>query len=87
METKAYRSPDDLPLILRIENLMNVLDMSLDKRSAAVPSSICSAASGHGDDCLPEGRRPFVGGQYWEVHKEIQRAPVSALRVLTGSRL
>ena len=27
METKAYRTPDDLPLILRIEDLMNVLDI------------------------------------------------------------
>ena len=27
METKAYRTPDDLPLILRIEDLMKVLDI------------------------------------------------------------
>ena len=59
MEAKAYRTPDDLPLILGIEDLMNVLDMSLDKRSAA-PSSICSATSRHGDDCSPEGRKTFM---------------------------
>ena len=53
---QTYYTPDDLPLILRIEDLMNVLVISLDKRSAAVPSSICSADAGYGDDCLPEGR-------------------------------
>ena len=84
---QTYYTPDDLPLILRIEDLMNVLVISLDKRSAAVPSSICSATSGHGDDCLPEGRRPFVDGQYPESHKEAQRAPLSALKALTECSL